>query len=65
MAGIITAKNKLVIGVVKPILQKLWPTYGRTNQPKLTENAITTLCHHLSMTTSMAMIHILRVGLTI
>ena len=38
-----TAKNKLVIGVVKPILQKLRPTYGRTNQPKITENAITTL----------------------
>ena len=38
-----TAKNNLVIGVVKPILQKLRPTYGRTNQPKLTENIMTTL----------------------
>ena len=30
--------------MVKPILQKLRPSYGRTNQPKLTENVITTLC---------------------
>ena len=39
----ITAKNNPVIGVVKPILRKLWPSYGRTNQPKLTEISITTL----------------------
>ena len=38
-----TAKNNLVIQWPDPIFAKVRPSYGHTNQPKLTENDITTL----------------------
>ena len=62
---LITAKNKLVIGVVKPILRKLWPSYGRTNQPKLTENDITTLWPFHLYNQAMAIKHILNAKVTL